>query len=81
MDLFSEKASGLRIPLYEVKKTLPKDVPDVTVSGLEEYPSIHNWVLASVRVNSKVSTDGSSLEWVDQNSSVRVLRDKCKSLT
>ena len=83
MDLFSEKASGLRIPLYEVKKTLPKDVPDFTVSGLEEYPSIHNWVLESVRVNSKVSTDGSYLEWVDRipKQFGKILLDKCKSLS
>ena len=83
MDLFSEKASGLSIPLYQVKKKLPKDVPDVTVSGLEEYPSIHEWVVKSVRGNSRVILDGSSLEWVDRipKRYGKILRDKCKSLT
>ena len=60
-----------------------KDVPDFTIGGLEEYPSIHNWVLESVRVNSKVSTDGSYLEWVDRipKQFGKVLLDKCKSLS
>ena len=82
MDLFTEKVSGLRIPLYEVKKKLPKDVPDVTISGLEKHPSIHDWVLASIRVNSQVSTDGSYLEWIDRipKRFGKVLRDKCKLL-
>ena len=81
MDLFSEKASGLRIPLYRVKKTLPKDVPDVTVGGLEEYPSIHNWVLGSLEPTA--STDGSYLEWVDRipKQFGKILLDKCKSLS